>query len=75
MNRRTIEDLQDVLRDDPEAGLHDVFPKDYARRMRIAGGPSTALVDKSETPILRDFRERSWTTAESPPFCFSCPAK
>jgi hypothetical protein len=57
-NRRTIKHLQTVLQRDPEADLQEHFPKNYAHRMRVAGGPSTAIRDAAAAKKPRDFRER-----------------
>lgn len=58
LNRRTIEDLQIILRGDPEADLQEFFPKNYARRMRIAGGPSTTLRDAVAAEKPSSFLEK-----------------
>ena len=58
LNQKTVNELQDVLRDDPEVDLLQVFPPNYARRRRFARETSEKSTGclKKEQPSPPDFR-------------------
>lgn len=68
LNQKTVNELQDALKDDPEVDLLSIFPPNYARRRQLAGqtGEKITEPDRTEQPTPPDFRTRlgSVETAE-----------
>jgi hypothetical protein len=60
LNQKTINGLQDALRNDPEVDLLSVFPPNYSRRRRFAGQTSEGMAGsgRTEQPKPPDFRTR-----------------
>lgn len=60
LNQKTINELQDILREDPEVNLISVLPPNYTHRLRFATlsstGPTKPHVVKPQCPP--DFRTR-----------------
>ncbi|KAJ5155480.1 hypothetical protein N7492_008283 [Penicillium capsulatum] len=53
INLRTLHDLRDTLRDEPEVNILSKFPKNYTRRIKMATGPKVMpLVEKSAPGTL-----------------------
>lgn len=49
INHRTVDELRDRLKHEPEVDLLAAFPKNYARRIKMATAASTALSAEKDT--------------------------
>jgi hypothetical protein len=60
INLRTLDELYDNLRDEPEVNLLSIFPKNYTRRITMATGLKVLPGSKKDSPEekRRDFRTR-----------------
>lgn len=60
INYRTLDELYDILRDDPEVNLLSSFPKNYSRRIAMATGASVipCADNKHSEKESPDFRTR-----------------
>ncbi|KAF3390778.1 hypothetical protein DPV78_011109 [Talaromyces pinophilus] len=70
INLRTLDELYDNLRDEPEVNLLSIFPKNYTRRITMATGPKilpvTSLLARYSGDYLNesnDAKEESLTVS------------
>lgn len=59
-NLRTLNELYDILRDEPEVNLLSEFPKGYTRKITMATGPKVIPSAKKDYPVDNgpEFRTR-----------------